>query len=628
VPLFWRLGLCWVYFPGELTRTTSRTYTPLSSPKGSGSQQWTRLHKGYFRQELYLPEPIQQAWVTVAATDSFILYLNGKAVDGKGYASLNVSGIYDIGQYLSSGKNVVGVVVRRLSYPGPAMVVLEGAYRDQSGREHVFATDPTWKCSRLEQAQGRGEIPWHSESFDATEWRTAGTAGRLSPSDVYLLGAHPWVFAMPPQGKWIQQADAVPGQATFSYTMTLVSRVEDAWIRVAASKPYALAINGITVEGGEEARDVEVMRLLRFHGTSVWQSKEGGSTDLYRIAPLLRAGANRITISAGQRGLTMPGIYVDGFIVAQGEVRPFGSDATWTVTTGIPTTTQSVAQDNAIILGRDAAGYEMLPVKQVMTAVLPLSYVNKQLVCLGAVVFLTAGAIYLLWVGSARVLHGLQAGDPEEVKRLVALTHLPIGVGLGGLYLLSFDVRFDPALPFQSVVIWLSVAALLLFEGLLLLEAWYRNKRPGEKLLPTSDGPTAAKNLYAASAVLCLMIIGALFRLHNLDAQSLYHDEIHMVTYVQGLLEKGYPHKMIGPIERPLATYELAPYPIALSALLFGLNDFAFRLPAAVFGIMTIPLIYLVGSRVFHQQVGLLAAAIYTLCPQALIWAQYLWHPQ
>jgi hypothetical protein len=68
--------------------------------------------QGYLRKELYIPAPIRQAWVSVAATDSFILYVNGKAVDAKAYASLNVSGMYDIGPYLQVGKNVVGVLVR------------------------------------------------------------------------------------------------------------------------------------------------------------------------------------------------------------------------------------------------------------------------------------------------------------------------------------------------------------------------------------------------------------------------------------------------------------------------------------------------------------------------------------
>ena len=58
------------------------------------------------------------------------------------------------------------------------------------------------------------------------------------------------------------------------------------------------------------------------------------------------------------------------------------------------------------------------------------------------------------------------------------------------------------------------------------------------------------------------------------------------------------------------------------------MSDFALRLPAALFGIMTIPLIFFVGQQVFDRRVGLLAAAIYTFCPQAVIWAQYLWHPQ
>jgi len=60
------------------------------------------------------------------------------------------------------------------------------------------------------------------------------------------------------------------------------------------------------------------------------------------------------------------------------------------------------------------------------------------------------------------------------------------------------------------------------------------------------------------------------------------HDEIHMVSFVKGLLHKGYPYIMLGPFEIPLSTYELVPYPIALSTLLFASTILRLRLPAAI----------------------------------------------
>lgn len=584
--------------------------------------------QGYFRHELYIPGPIQQAWVVVAATDSFVLYLNGKAVDGKGYASLNVSGLYDIGPYLVAGKNVVGVVARRLSYPGPAMAVLEGVYRDQMGREHVFATDATWKASPIEQTQGRGEIPWYAEAFDASAWKSAYAVRRPRASEIYPLGVPMLAFTMPPQGRWIGQATYAQGQATFAYALTLPGKVEDAWMRIAASTPYALAINGVSIAGGDTPRDVEVMRLLRFQGAALWRDGGGSSTALYRIAPLLRAGANRLTVSLAHGSLSLPSLYIDGFVVADGEVWPFGSDATWTVTIPSLTTAYASAQPHAVVLAHMASELKALPIKQAMTIIFPLRYGAKRLLLAALAVTLTVGAFYLWWLGSSRLLSALGRGDPLEVSRADALAYVPTGLLLGSLYLVSFDVRVDPGFPFQGWIIGVSVATVLLLKALVMLEAWYQRRRPCQPFAARSPRRETGVHIAIAVLLIALTGAGAFFRLRHLDAQSLYHDEVHMVTYVQGLLEKGYPHKMIGPIERPLATYELAPYPIALSVLLFGMSDFTLRLPAALFGILTIPLIYVVGRQVFDRRVGLLAAAVYTFCPQALIWAQYLWHPQ
>lgn len=618
------LGLfVWWTYIGDVARLY-----PLEFTHGRWLVAADEAPQGYFRQELYIPGAIRQAWLMVAATDSFVLYVNGKAVDGKGYASLNVSGIYDIGAYLSPGKNVIAVAVQRLSYPGPAMAALEGVYRDQMGHEHPFATDATWKASTVEQMQGGSEIPWYGEGFDATSWRTARSTDRPTSSEIYPLNAPPLAFAMPPHGKWIEAAETSPRQVTFAYTFRLPDPIEDAWIRIVASPPYALAINGIPVEAGDPLGDIEGLRLPRFQGVALWRDREGLSTDLYPITPLLRQGSNRITVSPGQRFSSLPGLFVDGFVVSRGEVWPFGSDATWTVTAPSSLPLQTPTPQNALILAHVAPEHDVLPIRQATTTRVSLRYTIQQLLSLASLLVLTAGLSYLSWMTSARLLQALGRGTLPEARSLDALTHLPTLLTLGAFYLASFDVRIDPTFPFQGWVIGLAVALLFVFKAMVFVEAWYHRQQDHHGPSAASPHRLDVTRVGTIMLLLGLIATGAAFRLHNLDAQSLYHDEIHMVTYVQGLLEKGYPHKMIGPIERPLATYELAPYPIALSVLLFGMSDFTLRLPAALFGIMTILLVYFVGSRIFDRRVGLLAAAVYTFCPQALIWAQYLWHPQ
>src|SRR5215510_4200037 len=75
-------------------------YTPHLYPLDFKEAQWLVASddgpQGYFRKELYIVGTVKHAWMTVAATDSFVLYINGKGVYAGGYESLNVSGIYDI----------------------------------------------------------------------------------------------------------------------------------------------------------------------------------------------------------------------------------------------------------------------------------------------------------------------------------------------------------------------------------------------------------------------------------------------------------------------------------------------------------------------------------------------------
>lgn len=124
-----------------------------------------------------------------------------------------------------------------------------------------------------------------------------------------------------------------------------------------------------------------------------------------------------------------------------------------------------------------------------------------------------------------------------------------------------------------------------------------------------------------------VITIGAVIRLLSLDDFSLTLDETTLVQFALGVLERGYPHIYVGTMEVPLATYELVPYPMALSIYFLGVNDFAARLPAALFGIGTSILIYLTALRWFNWRVAIVAVTLYALSPWAIFWGSNCFHP-
>ena len=102
--------------------------------------------------------------------------------------------------------------------------------------------------------------------------------------------------------------------------------------------------------------------------------------------------------------------------------------------------------------------------------------------------------------------------------------------------------------------------------------------------------------LYAFVGILLLAICWGLFvRFDGLGSRPLTNDEYFTVTSVQQIVEKGVP-------EFPTGGYYGRALPLqylqAGSVLLFGDNEFAHRLPAALFGVVTLVLLFFY-ARIF-----------------------------
>ncbi|MCI0527241.1 MAG: glycosyltransferase family 39 protein [Nitrospira sp.] len=154
-----------------------------------------------------------------------------------------------------------------------------------------------------------------------------------------------------------------------------------------------------------------------------------------------------------------------------------------------------------------------------------------------------------------------------------------------------------------------------------------------ESVRPPETGPAMALAHLVRRYRRSLMVLmvgflvtsGFLLRLQDIDYKPLGGDEVAMLMWSQGVLAKGYPHIAASPrtAEKVYTTSEIVPYPMALSMAIFGANEFGLRLPGAIFGALTIALLYLMGRTLFHARIGLFAAVLYTFLPYAINMSQF-----
>jgi uncharacterized membrane protein len=117
--------------------------------------------------------------------------------------------------------------------------------------------------------------------------------------------------------------------------------------------------------------------------------------------------------------------------------------------------------------------------------------------------------------------------------------------------------------------------------------------------------------------LLVLIFIAAVLRLYALDLSPLWLDEaltyrwsLHPFSEYWGLISTG------GEVSPPLF------YWMEYAMLSFGHTEITLRLLPAVFGILTVPVVYYLGSYAVDRNAGLLAAALIAFSPFHLFYSQ------
>jgi hypothetical protein len=127
---------------------------------------------------------------------------------------------------------------------------------------------------------------------------------------------------------------------------------------------------------------------------------------------------------------------------------------------------------------------------------------------------------------------------------------------------------------------------------------------------PTLDGRTRL-------ALAGIVALGAALRLYGLDRQSMWNDELGMITDIAWPTMRDV--FMLGPEPSLIPGYWMIMY---VWTHAFGTSEAAMRLPSALFGIATIPAMFALGRRWYGRCEGLIAAAITAVAWMPLYYSQ------
>ncbi len=107
--------------------------------------------------------------------------------------------------------------------------------------------------------------------------------------------------------------------------------------------------------------------------------------------------------------------------------------------------------------------------------------------------------------------------------------------------------------------------------------------------------------------LMLITLLGAFLRLYQLGTESVWLDEAWTVNACSQSFG-GMLSDVMGDVHPPL--YYIMLYPVIK---LFGSSEIALRLPSVIFGVLTIPLLYLVGERLFGRREGMVGAFLLSI---------------
>jgi hypothetical protein len=223
----------------------------LSTPDWHGAQWVQAPHEtspvAYFRYTTDITAIPDAAYVTIAANQTFRLYVNGTFIGTNSQDIQNGNGIkayiFDVSSTIQSGINMFGIRVSNVDQKLPALRASFGLVQGHSTVFHSTG-DPDWLATaRTTDVYPRYDsllTDWSMPKFNASSWPTAKTVA--PPVSTTLLSVNPQVYEHPLSREWMS---AGAGQeAYFVRALSVPEASTGSWLRIVATGPADIFLNG------------------------------------------------------------------------------------------------------------------------------------------------------------------------------------------------------------------------------------------------------------------------------------------------------------------------------------------------------------------------------------------------
>ena len=648
-----------------------------------GDAQWITASDGttpvtYFRQATNLSTLPDSAFVTVAASQMFRLYVNGTYV-GTNYidviqGNLPRAYVYDVSSVLEQGTNVLALRVANLNEQAPQVRVSLGMtygngalYRSGSGAGWLATSNSALAHPRYAPKL----LAWTQQAFDASTWHMARVSTGMSQKP--MLTVNPQVYEQPLATQWFS-AGYSP-DAYFVRQVSIPLSAQQTWLRLAATGTSDVYINGtlfLSWNGQAVIKNVDLSTYLSTDDTSI-PYRAGLALGVYNITPFLHPGVNTVAIHVLAPGISAAEVGLDTLSAAMSVdmlTTDWTGHGTWlNSTTGWHSATHPVdgwaqGDNNAlnwptpVQIGRPGAVHTFYIPEDVTPR-------NVSLFPLVPFLYVVIGSIALvlgLWLVSAfMVWKGCNKLDPyrNSLRRILATMSLAFLPALA-LESLLMALSREPQItqPFPYTWAWATALIALVIIGFTLLwanmstrsHAFQERRGQPQGIAPTIHEGESSPSGYSRDnplwlpwslpvpmlsflpvqmrswirkhwALLLIVAIAIPLSCYNIGYEPYWQDELSSFYASRGVLAHGLPFFPSGFLYEKAELYS---YLLALWTTVFGAGGGVPRFISVFEYLISIPLLYIVGNYFFNKRVALLATTMLALSPITLIWSRQM----
>jgi 4-amino-4-deoxy-L-arabinose transferase-like glycosyltransferase len=603
----------------------------------------------YFRYEARFEVMPDSAFVTVAASQVFRLYVNGVYIGSNRMDFVSGSApqayMFDVSSALHGKVNVVGLRVANVDKGIPrARATLAAMWGKQV---RYYGTGRGWKATGLATLayprMGKTTYDWSKPHFDVSRWPMAQLVEPPPPSSP-LLRVNPLVYERPLPTHWLS-AGPDP-ESYFVRRFTVPSGCDDALLRVVATGETDIFINGhfyMKWNGQENAPQGNVVNYLNTKPNNGQSApyRNGLLLGVYDISPYLHAGANTIAVHVLTPGTTTAKVGLDTLKSAMSMdmllgnagsySNPLASDTGWhasarAVAGWMQASDMALNWPSPLPMGRPGASHAYY---------LPDSNTSRNiqvipLLLLLRVIAYSSIAVLVFWLLLAWWLRRYYPSlwDARKAASLVFLPALACEVVL-------IVLAREPLIPQPFPYTWqwsLVLTAILGLSGLLLWyhakqQAYNQHKRPHQCRRGRENHQSQGKWYLKAKAwlkdnwgLVVILVIAIPMVCYDLGYEPYWQDELSSYYAALNIMAHGYPGFPSGVVYPKGELYSSI---LALVMSVFGTTSKVVpRAISVTWYLLSLPLFYLMANKLFNRRVAWLATAMLAFSPYAMIWAR------